>query len=199
MALWSSDCYATAWRQFCTFTVSAIHQIQQCHKTRHRILPPCFGYERQCSLYVPAAPLMLRLAGRYPQQQTTCSAAHPPTSSALSDTGSAECSAPAVMGKEWLNHFFFGMTISKYLVRECAVWWCSVVYLTFMVSRSGLSWLTTCPRSCSSRPACVTVKLMRVVWACSSGGKSGLASFVCRRSQNLLLYSQSLSPSLINL
>lgn len=49
---------------------------------------------------------------------------------------------------------------------------------TFWASRSGLSQDTTCPSNCSSRPTGVTVKLMRVVWAWSSGGKWGLANLV---------------------
>lgn len=71
--------------------------------------------------------------------------------------------------------------------------------LTFIISSSGLSCVTTCPRSCSSRPAGVTVKFISVVCAWSSGGKCGLACLVCRTRRNSLLYSHSLSPILMYL
>lgn len=70
---------------------------------------------------------------------------------------------------------------------------------TLSCSRSGRSALTTAASSCSSRPSRVTVKLMRVHCACSSGWKWGFASFVCRIRRKAGLNSHSLSPILMYL
>lgn len=77
--------------------------------------------------------------------------------------------------------------------------WRDAVLLTFSLSRSGLSILTTSASSCASRPSSVTVKLRRVVWAWSSGLQCGFASLVCRMRRKFLLNSHSLSPILMYL
>lgn len=71
--------------------------------------------------------------------------------------------------------------------------------LTLSSSKSGLSMLTTAASSWSSRPSRVTVKLMRVHCACSSGWKWGFASFVWRMRWKAGLKSHSLSPILMYL
>mmetsp|Transcript_20358 Transcript_20358/g.49200 ORF Transcript_20358/g.49200 Transcript_20358/m.49200 type:complete len:394 (-) Transcript_20358:7072-8253(-) len=73
---------------------------------------------------------------------------------------------------------------------------CCLMSTVFSSSRSGRSFVTTLARSWSSRPSSVTMKLMSVHSACTSGGKCGFASLVWRMSLKLLWYSTSLSPTL---
>mmetsp|Transcript_17557 Transcript_17557/g.54679 ORF Transcript_17557/g.54679 Transcript_17557/m.54679 type:complete len:231 (+) Transcript_17557:2832-3524(+) len=73
---------------------------------------------------------------------------------------------------------------------------CSWMSTCFCSSRSGRSLLTASARSWSSRPSCVTVKLTRVVSACTSGGKCGLVSLVWRKRRKRGSRSTSWSPSL---
>mmetsp|Transcript_21952 Transcript_21952/g.64637 ORF Transcript_21952/g.64637 Transcript_21952/m.64637 type:complete len:263 (-) Transcript_21952:10290-11078(-) len=65
----------------------------------------------------------------------------------------------------------------------------------FWSSSSARSFCSTRPRSCCSRPSMVTVKLMTVSCAKSSGVKCGLASLEQRNRLNDSEYSHSLSDS----
>lgn len=73
------------------------------------------------------------------------------------------------------------------------------IVFTLCFFKSGLSALTTSANSWSSSPSLVTVKLMSMVWACSSGLLWGLASLVWRMRQKFLLNSHSLSSILVYL
>jgi len=68
-----------------------------------------------------------------------------------------------------------------------------------LCSRAAYSLLSTLPKSCCSRPPWVTVKLIMVVFAESSGEKRGLGNLQVINMTKFLLYSICVPPTSMNL